>query len=54
MKTVIVTYGYVDHYGGANYFARKYDSRIVASEADCKLQTSCWPQSGFISIGAAL
>jgi metallo-beta-lactamase class B len=34
VKTVIVTHGHGDHYGGANYFAQKYNSRIVASDAD--------------------
>ncbi|WFU44021.1 MBL fold metallo-hydrolase [Bradyrhizobium sp. CB82] len=34
VKTIIVTHGHGDHYGGANYFARKYGSRIVLSEAD--------------------
>jgi metallo-beta-lactamase class B len=34
VKIVIVTHGHGDHYGGANYFAQKYKSRIVASEAD--------------------
>jgi metallo-beta-lactamase class B len=34
VKTVIVTHGHGDHYGGANYFAQKYGSRIVASDAD--------------------
>ncbi|MGV7213742.1 MBL fold metallo-hydrolase [Bradyrhizobium sp. UFLA05-112] len=34
VKTIIVTHGHGDHYGGANYFVEKYKSRIVASEAD--------------------
>ena len=34
VKIVIVTHGHGDHYGGANYFARKYKSRIVASDVD--------------------
>ena len=34
VKTVIVTHGHGDHYGGANYFAQKYQSRIVASDVD--------------------
>jgi metallo-beta-lactamase class B len=34
VKTVIVTHGHGDHYGGANFFAQKYQSRIVASDVD--------------------
>jgi metallo-beta-lactamase class B len=34
VKTVVITHGHGDHYGGANYFVDKYKSRIVASEAD--------------------
>ena len=34
VKTIIVTHGHGDHYGGANYFAQKYKSRIVASDID--------------------
>jgi metallo-beta-lactamase class B len=34
VKTIIVTHGHGDHYGGANYFARKYGSRIVVSDID--------------------
>lgn len=34
VKTIIVTHGHGDHYGGASYFNRKYGSRIVLSEAD--------------------
>ncbi len=34
VKTIIVTHGHGDHYGGANYFVRRYNSRVVASEAD--------------------
>ena len=34
VKTIIVTHGHGDHYGGAGYFTRKYGSRIVLSEAD--------------------
>jgi metallo-beta-lactamase class B len=34
VKTILVTHGHGDHYGGASYFAKKYNSRIVASEAD--------------------
>jgi len=34
VKTVIVTHGHGDHYGGAAYFAQKYKSRIVASDID--------------------
>ncbi|WP_051382460.1 MBL fold metallo-hydrolase [Bradyrhizobium sp. Tv2a-2] len=34
VKTIIVTHGHGDHYGGANYFVDKYKSRVVASEAD--------------------
>jgi metallo-beta-lactamase class B len=34
VKTIIVTHGHGDHYGGANYFVQKYKSRIVASDID--------------------
>lgn len=34
VKTIIVTHGHGDHYGGASYFTRKYGSRVVASEID--------------------
>jgi metallo-beta-lactamase class B len=34
VKTIIVTHGHGDHYGGANYFTRKYGSRVVLSESD--------------------
>jgi len=34
VKTIIVTHGHGDHYGGANYFAQKYGAHVVASEAD--------------------
>jgi metallo-beta-lactamase class B len=34
VKYIVVTHGHGDHYGGADYFARKYKSRIVASDAD--------------------
>jgi metallo-beta-lactamase class B len=34
VKTIIVTHGHGDHYGGASYFTRKYGARVVLSEAD--------------------
>jgi metallo-beta-lactamase class B len=34
VKTIIVTHGHGDHYGGADYFTRKYGSRVVASAVD--------------------
>lgn len=34
VKTIIVTHGHGDHYGGAGHFARKYGSRVVLSETD--------------------
>jgi metallo-beta-lactamase class B len=34
VKTIIVTHGHGDHYGGASYFSRKYGSRVVLSETD--------------------
>jgi metallo-beta-lactamase class B len=34
VRTVIITHGHGDHYGGANYFALKYGARIVASDID--------------------
>ena len=34
VKTVIVTHGHGDHYGGASYFAQKYNARIVMSDVD--------------------
>lgn len=37
IKYVIVTHGHGDHYGGAQYLAQKYKSRVVMSEADWKM-----------------
>lgn len=34
IKTIIITHGHGDHYGGASYFVQKYGSRLIASEAD--------------------
>jgi metallo-beta-lactamase class B len=34
VKTVIITHGHGDHYGGANYFAQKYGAQVVASNID--------------------
>lgn len=34
VKTVLITHGHGDHYGGAGYFATKYNSRLVASDTD--------------------
>ena len=34
IKTIIVTHGHGDHYGGASYLAAKYKARIVMSDAD--------------------
>ena len=34
LKTIIVTHGHGDHYGGARYLVGKYRPRVVASEAD--------------------
>ncbi|OZI44257.1 MBL fold metallo-hydrolase [Bordetella genomosp. 4] len=34
IKMVVITHGHGDHYGGADYFAQKYQSKIVASKAD--------------------
>jgi metallo-beta-lactamase class B len=34
VKTIIVTHGHGDHYGGSNHFVRKYNSRVVLSDAD--------------------
>jgi metallo-beta-lactamase class B len=37
IKTIIITHGHGDHYGGANYFVQKYGSRVVASDVDWSL-----------------
>jgi metallo-beta-lactamase class B len=34
VKTIIITHGHGDHYGGVNYLVRRYNSRVVLSEAD--------------------
>src|SRR5215475_5769466 len=34
VKTIIVTHGHGDHYGGVNYFVQKYGSHVVASDID--------------------
>ena len=34
VKTIIITHGHGDHYGGVNYFVQKYGSHVVASEID--------------------
>ena len=34
VKTVIVTHGHADHYGGANWFARRFGSRVAMHETD--------------------
>jgi metallo-beta-lactamase class B len=37
IRFVIVTHGHGDHYGGAQYLAQKYKSRIVMSERDWRM-----------------
>jgi metallo-beta-lactamase class B len=34
LKTIIVTHGHGDHYGGANYLVQRYHPRVVMSGAD--------------------
>ncbi len=34
IKTIVVTHGHGDHYGGANYLKTKYGSRIAMAEPD--------------------
>ena len=34
IRTIVVTHGHGDHYGGARYLAEKYKARVVMSEAD--------------------
>lgn len=40
VKTIIVTHGHGDHYGGAGYFTQKYGSRVVLSESDWTMMAS--------------
>ncbi|MBB4396304.1 MBL fold metallo-hydrolase [Bradyrhizobium sp. ERR14] len=48
VKTIIVTHGHGDHYGGANYFVQKYKSRIVSDidwtmmETKLEFDTPLW------------
>jgi metallo-beta-lactamase class B len=37
IKTVVITHGHGDHYGGANYLKRRYDARIVMSQSDWQM-----------------
>lgn len=37
IRYVVVSHGHGDHYGGAQYLAEKYKSRVVMSEADWKM-----------------
>lgn len=37
IRYIVVSHGHGDHYGGAQYLAEKYKSRIVMSEADWKM-----------------
>lgn len=34
IKTIVITHGHADHYGGAQYLADKYKAELVMSEAD--------------------
>ncbi|WP_439550440.1 MBL fold metallo-hydrolase [Falsiroseomonas sp.] len=34
IRTLVVSHGHGDHYGGAGHFVRRYGSRVVCSEAD--------------------
>ena len=37
IKTVVVTHGHGDHYGGANYLTAKYQPRFVMSDLDWRM-----------------
>lgn len=34
IKSIVITHGHGDHYGGAKYLAEKYRARVIASDAD--------------------
>jgi metallo-beta-lactamase class B len=40
VRTIVITHGHPDHYGGAPYFQEHFGTRIVASAADWPLITS--------------
>lgn len=39
IKYIIITHGHIDHYGGAQYLAKKYNARIIMGDKDWEMVT---------------
>ena len=40
IKLIIITHGHGDHYGGANYLAKKYGAKVLMSKKDAEFMIS--------------
>lgn len=40
IKLIIITHGHGDHYGGANYLAKKYGAKVLMSKKDAEFMLS--------------